>query len=228
MGEVLKDVAIMNLHQKKWLKVKINWSTKKDWKPPGIWFSAMVSLFYKGRKKNGERDFFGKYTQNQNMDPFLPKHIREAEKDQDLVMEGWYMFGGLTDQNDITNDLYILKIENSGLKIEWEKVDDYNGIPPCERCHHFMQYCDFNNSIVIHGGRNDNNSSDSVLNDLFYLQVDTLTWIKVKFNGEGKESTPRFSHAWAIYDSKILIFGGVGRHFGMEKSLEIIQMSNDP
>ena len=24
MGEVLKDVAIMNLHQKKWLKVKIN------------------------------------------------------------------------------------------------------------------------------------------------------------------------------------------------------------
>jgi Galactose oxidase, central domain len=88
MGEVLKDVAIMNLHQKKWLKVKINNSSKLDCCPPGICFSAMVSLFYKGRKKNGERDFFGKYTQNQNMDPFLPKHIREAEKDQDLVMEG--------------------------------------------------------------------------------------------------------------------------------------------
>ena len=227
MGEVLKDVCIMNLYQKKWLKVTITESLNKSSTPPGMWFSGMVSLFYKGRKKNGERDFFGKYNQNQNIDPFLPKHIRENEKDQDLVMEGCYMFGGLTDDNDIVNDLYILKIENSGLTFAWEKVNDYNGKPPCERCHHFMQYWEYNNSIIIHGGRNDNNSSDSVLNDLFFLQVDTLTWIEVNFKNPAKTSTPRFSHAWAIFDSRILIFGGVGKTFEMEKSLEIIELNPD-
>lgn len=187
----------------------------------------MVPIFYKGRKKNPERDFFGKYSQNQNIDPFLPRHLRDGEKDQELVMEGCYMFGGLTDENDIVNDLYILRIENAGLKFEWEKVNDFNGKPPCERCHHFMQYCEWNNSIVIHGGRNDNKSSESVLNDLFFLQVDTLTWIEVKFNSGGKPPIARFSHAGDVFDSKILIFGGVGNHFGMEKSLEIIELDPD-
>lgn len=40
------------------------------------------------------------------------------------------MFGGLTADNDIVNDLYILKIEEGGSKFEWEKVEDYNGEAP--------------------------------------------------------------------------------------------------
>jgi len=67
---------------------------------------------------------------NQNVDPFLPKHIRDKEKDRDLVLEGCYMFGGVTADNDLINDLYILKVENGGIKFEWEKVNDYNGKPP--------------------------------------------------------------------------------------------------
>lgn len=86
-----------------------------------------------------------------------------------------------------------------------------------------MEYCEFNNSILIHGGRNDNDMSQSVLNDLFYLQVDTMTWIEVKYQ-TGKESSHRFSHACAIHESKLIIFGGVDKDFGMEKSLEIIEM----
>ena len=136
------------------------------------------------------------------------------------------MFGGVTSDNDLTNYLYVLKILNSGLKFEWEKVNDFNGKPPCERCHHYMEYCEFNNSILIHGGRNDNSLVNSVLNDLHFLQVDTLTWIEVKYE-TGKGSTPRFSHACAIYGSKIIIFGGVNQEFGMEKSLEIVEMNPD-
>ena len=86
-----------------------------------------------------------------------------------------------------------------------------------------MGYCEFNNSIIIHGGRNDNQSKDSVLNDLYYLQVDTLTWIQVIFNNS-KSPAARFSHACEIIGSKLIIFGGVGNKYGMEKSLEIIEI----
>lgn len=43
------------------------------------------------------------------------------------------MFGGVTADNDLTNDLYILKVINAGMKFEWEKVTNFNGKPPCER-----------------------------------------------------------------------------------------------
>jgi hypothetical protein len=60
----------------------------------------------------------------------MPKHLREKKQDQDIVLEGCYMFGGLTKDNDITNDLYILKVLDSGTKYEWEKVEEYNGEAP--------------------------------------------------------------------------------------------------
>ena len=84
-----------------------------------------------------------------------------------------------------------------------------------------MAFLEFNNSIVVYGGRNDNKSKSSVLNDVFFLQVDTLTWINVNFKSKKKPSS-RFSHACAIEGSKMIIFGGVGSKFGMEQSIEVI------
>mmetsp|Transcript_11563 Transcript_11563/g.10236 ORF Transcript_11563/g.10236 Transcript_11563/m.10236 type:complete len:155 (+) Transcript_11563:112-576(+) len=154
----------------------------------------MVSVFYSGRDDTVDNDFFfSKYQQDQNLDPFLPKAKREELKDQDIVLEGCYMFGGITLDNDIVNDLYILKPIQNGNKFEWEKVTEYNGIAPCQRCHHYMEYFKFNNSIIIHGGRNDNESVSPVLNDLHFLQIDTLTWIRVEFLN--KKPSARFSHA---------------------------------
>ena len=132
-GEVLKDLCIFSFFDNTWMKVVMTQNNKKRNTPPGMCFSGMAPVFYKGRKNNADKDFFGKYTQNQNVDPFLPKHIREKEKDQDIVLEGFYMFGGITVDNDIVNDLYILKVEQSGTRFEWEKVADYNGKAPCER-----------------------------------------------------------------------------------------------
>ena len=136
------------------------------------------------------------------------------------------MFGGITEDSEVINDLYILKIETGGQRFEWEKVEKYNGQPPCERWHHFMDYCEWNNSIIVHGGRNDNKVNSPVLNDLYFLQMDTLTWIEVKFE-QGKIPLARFSHACTIFESKIIIFGGVGRKFSMEKSIEIIELNPD-
>jgi N-acetylneuraminic acid mutarotase len=84
-----------------------------------------------------------------------------------------------------------------------------------------MAFLEFNNSIVVYGGRNDNKSKSSVLNDVFFLQVDTLTWINVDFKNK-KNPSSRFSHACAIEGSKMIIFGGVGSKFGMEQSIEVI------
>lgn len=225
MGEVLNDVWVFNFLTKEWMKVVMTDKSKVKETPPGMTFSGIVSVFYRGRKDTLNNDFFGKYVQDQNIDPFLPKSKRQALKDSNIILEGWYMFGGLTADNDIVNDLYILKIEEGGSKFEWEKVEDYNGEAPWERCHHYMEYLELNNSIVIHGGRNDNQSVSSVLDDMFFLQVDTLTYIKVKY--KNKTPAARFSHACCIQGTKLIIFGGVGSNFGMEQSLEIWEFDTD-
>lgn len=89
-----------------------------------------------------------------------------------------------------------------------------------------MTYFEFNNSILIYGGRNDSQSLSSVLKDIYFLQVDTLTYIKVEFHSK-KTPSPRFSHACAIQGSKMIIFGGVGGTFEMEQSIEVIQFDTE-
>jgi hypothetical protein len=89
-----------------------------------------------------------------------------------------------------------------------------------------MAYFEFNNSILIYGGRNDSQSLTSVLKDIYFLQIDTLTYIKVEFQSK-KTPSSRFSHACAIQGSKMIIFGGVGGTFGMEQSIEVIQFDPD-
>ncbi|CAI2358871.1 unnamed protein product [Moneuplotes crassus] len=219
MGDVLQDLGVLDIAKKKWLKV--NMPAKGAKNPPGICFSRMVAVFYEGRKKNPHGEFFGKYKQDQNLDPFLPKPKRDKIKDKDIILEGCYMFGGITNDNDIIDHLYILKIQNEGKDFEWEKVEDYNGKSPCERSHHFMEYLKFNNSILVFGGRNDNNQKSSVLNDMYFLQMDTLTWISVTY--ANKKPAARFSHACGIQDSKLIIFGGVNSNFEMEQSVEVIE-----
>ncbi|CAI2387727.1 unnamed protein product [Moneuplotes crassus] len=220
MGDVLSDLAVLNLITKKWINVEII-NSKSSQNPRGICFSRMVSIFYNGRRKNPENEFFASYEQNQYIDPYLPKSKREKQKDNDIILEGCYMFGGITDDNDIIGHLHILKIQEEGKKFEWEKVEEYNGKAPCERSHHFMEYFAFNNSILVFGGRNDHQLGSSVLNDMYFLQVDTLTWINVDF--VNKNPASRFSHACGIQGSKLIIFGGVGSNFGMEQSVEIIE-----
>ena len=222
VGEVLKDIWLYSFYGKRWEKVEMSESNKKRDTPPGMWFSRMVPVFFKGRNNNPNHDFFGKYVQNQNIDPFTPKQVKDKIKDQEIVIEGFYMFGGITHDNEIVNDLYILKSLSNGSKHEWEKIQDYNGKAPWERCHHYMGYCEWNDSVIVHGGRN-NNSQGSVLNDMFFLQVDTLTWIQVDFQNK-KVQNARFSHSWAFHDTKLIIFGGVGSDFGMEQSMEIVEL----
>lgn len=220
MGDVLSDIGVMNLETKKWLKITMTDGNKKKETPPGLCFSGMAAVFYEGRKKNPD-GFFREYYPDKFLDPFLPKSRKEKVKDKEIILEGCYMFGGVTNNNDIVNDLYILKIKEEGVKFEWEKVEEYNGKAPCERCHHFMDYLKFNNSIILFGGRNDNSAGSSVLNDMYFLQIDTLTWINVEFIN--KKLAPRFSHACAIQDSRMIIFGGVGSDFSMEKTLEVVE-----
>lgn len=85
-GDVLSDLGILDITSKKWLKLKMD-STSKN-KPPGLCFSAMVSVFYEGRSQNPNGNFFENYEPNQYLDPFLPKAARERAKDQEIVLEG--------------------------------------------------------------------------------------------------------------------------------------------
>ncbi len=69
------------------------------------------------------------------------------------------------------------------------------------------------NCIVLFGGRNDTimESSDkpkeNFLNDLWLLNLENMSWTLV--NCIGEIPTPRYCFAYAIYGSRLVIFGGL-------------------
>ncbi len=64
---------------------------------------------------------------------------------------------------------------------------DCTGLAPSERYSHSMNYYSDLNIIIIYGGRNDhlnrNAINSFVLNDIFTLNLETLTWVHVELLG---------------------------------------------
>ena len=83
-----------------------------------------------------------------------------------------------------------------------------------------------NQNIIIHGGRNDNLSSSSGLNDTFILDLLYFNWFKVQLysNIHGFQIISRFGHNSAIFDNKLVIFGGMNNNNYIGSSLFIINL----
>ena len=64
------------------------------------------------------------------------------------------------------------------------------------------------NIVVIYGGRNDHNHDirESIYNDLYVLNLQTLTWMEVKL--EGYRLNNICSHSTYVVSSQIIIYGG--------------------
>ncbi len=144
----------------------------------------------------------------------------------DIKIKGWYIFGGKTkseSENGISNELYILKI---GFKIlEWIKVNT-NGKKPSPRYFHSMNFYENGNFLIIHGGRNDNQSESFALNDTYMLNLFNLDWIKIILYSQinNFKILTRCGHSSIIYSNKLIICGGMNNNNYLGSSFLIINL----
>ena len=138
---------------------------------------------------------------------------------------GIYIFGGKIgdNDNDLSNDLWILLLGQKPLL--WKKAET-QGMPPCPRYFHTMNYYEKGNFIIIHGGRNDNISFLSALNDTYVLSLENLEWAKIILysNIPGFRIIARYAHKSCLISNKVLIFGGMNNTNYVGSSLFIINL----
>lgn len=76
------------------------------------------------------------------------------------------------------------------------------GQAPIPRCGHTIIYNEYQNIVIIYGGRND--YEKQFFSDIHILKLNVLTWVSVKPFGAIK--TPRASHCACSYSKIIEIF----------------------
>ena len=186
-GEYLNDCHLLNYKPLEWLSPIID---KKVIMPYLAYHSCCLVVPQEMR----ENSTYSIY----NI-PLLSKvsHIKE---------KGLYIFGGKTSKNGTLNkNLYVLRVGQKPL--EWVLLKT-KGSPPSKRYATSMSYYENGNIVIIHGGRNNCNNYDYILNDTFVLNLHTLNWMKVEYFYNQIEITPRFFHQSFIYDNYFFAFGG--------------------
>ncbi|OQR93437.1 hypothetical protein ACHHYP_02568 [Achlya hypogyna] len=108
------------------------------------------------------------------------------------IIGGWLGSGPLA-----ANDLHILHVDT----MRWEEPVT-KGVPPGPCNMHTADYLPHLRGIVVFRGGN----GREYLNDLHFLDIDTLTWTKRAARGPAPE--PRANHSSAVIGTKLYIFGG--------------------
>ncbi|KAI8645795.1 hypothetical protein BD408DRAFT_411091 [Parasitella parasitica] len=120
-----------------------------------------------------------------------------------LIGEYLYVFGGC-DMKACFNTLYILDMDT----LTWSKPRTFGQMPPPCRAHSCTTVeRDLGGgkksySLYVFGG----GDGPNYFNDLYVLNVDTLTWSKP--NTDGEAPSPRRAHTTCIWNQKIIIVGG--------------------
>ncbi|CAO0795739.1 unnamed protein product [Mucor circinelloides] len=120
-----------------------------------------------------------------------------------LVGEYLYVFGGC-DMKTCFNSLYVLDMDT----LTWSKPRTFGDMPPPCRAHSCTTVeRDIGGgkksySLYVFGG----GDGPNYFNDLYVLNIDTLTWSKPKTQGEAP--SPRRAHTTCIWNQKIIIVGG--------------------
>ena len=133
-----------------------------------------------------------------------------------IKFEGIYFFGGMRQNGDLIQKLYILMIGQNPMKwMSPQAIIDMNGPSPPGMIGHSMMYNPILNILTVFGGRNDQYSpinSECFFNSVWMLKLGTLQWVKL--SAEGLPPSVRYGHASCAVDSKIFVFGGLnGREY---------------
>jgi N-acetylneuraminic acid mutarotase len=112
-----------------------------------------------------------------------------------------YVFGGFDQYSDeIFNKLYKLDYQDS---CQWTQVIYTKGEPPAKRNDHSATLWN-GNKLVIFGG---NSEEDVYFNDIFVLDLISMTWSQPDVHGFIPEG--RIRHSATIYENKLYVAGGI-------------------
>ena len=161
-----------------------------------------------------------------NIYKYPDEDANEKKSLNKIKEKGLYIFGGVTDKEEnggLTNDLWILSLGQKPLV--WKKINT-NGTPPSPRYFHTMDFFEKSNYLVIHGGKNDNISSTSALDDTFVLDLENFEWVKIILysNIQDFKVISRYGHKSTLFSNKLIIFGGVNNNNYVGSSLFIINL----
>ncbi len=201
-GNIVADPYALDLYDMKWIQAKFNTQNLPKRK-----FHSSCQVFPQTKK------YSNKF--------FLFKVYNEASlyNQSKILAEGIYIFGGINENFVCSNDLLIIK---RGKPLQLYKGIS-KGIPPSPRCQCSMNFFEKLNVIIIYGGKNDKiKEGPSYFNDMFFLDVQTLSWINIEFNDD--IYPPRASHCSCLFDNELIIFGGKNENFFLKSDLLICNL----
>jgi hypothetical protein len=210
-NEILDDCYLLNLQQLTWMSPSIS-----SYSPSPRVYGHTSCLVVPYNVLNNNKFNIYRY-------PDLDYYNNKNSK-KNRIERGLYIFGGKTKETDgLTNNLWILSLGKKPL--QWIKAET-KGVPPSPRYFHSMNFFEKSKSIIIHGGRNDNLSSSSGLNDTFILDLLDFNWIKVHLysNVNNFKVISRFGHNSSIFSNKLIIFGGMNNNNYIGSSIFIINL----
>ena len=207
-NEILSDCHCLNLQTLKWSQPLIEQYTQKP-KVFGHTFSLVIPY---------------KVLTHKNFSIYKYPEIDSSSSIKKIKYKGLYIFGGKTrGDGGLTNDLWILLMGQKPLT--WIKPN-LLGKPPSPRCFHSMDFFEKGHYLIVHGGRNDNLSETSALDDTFILDLYNLGWTKVELysNCNDFKVISRYGHRSTIFSNKLIIFGGMNNNNYIGSSLFIINL----
>ncbi|CAD8193958.1 unnamed protein product [Paramecium pentaurelia] len=195
-GNYMKDLLCYDISQSKWVSLNVD---PFDLYANGIAFHKSCLV-----------------TQNKFCD------IYRQDPDLKFSNQGIYVFGG---QDKFGNYLdTFIRIDVYQKPIRIEQVD-YKGSGPIARCQHSMNYNEVLSAIVVYGGKNDDNTIEGFLNDLFLFDVKNSSWIQLEL--KGAQMPGRCGHSSSCIDTKIFIFGGYNYNGFVKSDVLVIELDSN-
>lgn len=153
----LNDLQVFNFSTLEWKKLHLQGKRK----PPALARSAMQKVFHRQRDEQLIKDF-------QNF-----PEPDWAKVDQNLLLEGLFLFGGQTADGEASSGLYILRPLKKGLT--WQNGDSLcqGGQGPEARYDHSM--CRVRENLVVLGGR----TRTEFITSVYLLDLSSLVWTRI-------------------------------------------------
>ena len=116
--------------------------------------------------------------------------------------------------------------------MEWIKPESL-GKPPSARYLHTLNYYEEGNFLILYGGRNDYNSDNFALDDIFLLELTRLEWVEVKVYSDTPINVySRCGHSAVVFcmiffnlAHNLIVMGGMNNNNYIGSSLFFIELS---
>ena len=198
-GNILADPWALDLERMRWEPAKFSTDGLPKRK-----FHCSCQVFPPQKKYHSKFSLFKVYSE-----PGLFNSTK-------ILVEGIYMFGGIDENFNCSNDVFVIK---RGRPLQLFKAIT-KGRPPIARSECTMNFYEKLNILVIYGGKNEHSRFGPYFNDMYFLDVETLHWVKVELN-YNDSFQPRGRHCSCIVDNEIIIFGGNNESFLLKADLLI-------